>query len=65
MDKEEARQKLKQSPTLKKLIDWLVMHPTETRPRWYIRMLSPLYQHRGRGSFRQDGHPSLPSFFLG
>ncbi len=50
MDKEEARQKLKQSPTLKKLIDWLVMHPTETRPRWYIRMLSPLYQHRGRGS---------------
>jgi acetyltransferase-like isoleucine patch superfamily enzyme len=50
MNKEEVRQKLKQSPTLKKLIDWLIMHPTETRPRWYIRMIAPFYQHRGRGS---------------
>ncbi len=26
------------------------MNQTETRPRCYIRMLAPLYQHRGRGS---------------
>ena len=26
------------------------MNQTETRPRWYIRLLAPLYQHRGKGS---------------
>ncbi len=26
------------------------MSQTETRPRWYIRLLAPLYQHRGKGS---------------
>lgn len=26
------------------------MNQTETRPRWFIRLLAPLYQHRGRGS---------------
>lgn len=48
--KENIRQQLKNSPRLKKLVDFFVMNQTETRPRWYIRLLAPLYQHRGRGS---------------
>lgn len=47
---ESIRQQLKNSPRLKKLVDFFVMNQTETRPRWYIRLLAPLYQHRGRGS---------------
>lgn len=31
-------------------MDFLIMNQTETRPRWYIRLLAPLYQHRGKGS---------------
>lgn len=50
MDKEKLRQQLKGSPKLKQLTDWLIMNPVETRPRWYVRMLAPLYQHRGRHS---------------
>lgn len=26
------------------------MSDTECRPRWYVRLIAPLYQHRGRGS---------------
>ena len=50
MTLESIRQQLKNSPQLKKLVDFFVMNQTETRPRCYIRMLAPLYQHRGRGS---------------
>lgn len=50
MDKDSLRQRLKESPRLKRLMDWLIMNPTQTRPRWYVRLLAPLYQHRGRGS---------------
>lgn len=50
MDKDNLRQRLKSSPTLKRLIDRIVMNGVETRPRWYVRMLAPLYQKRGRGS---------------
>lgn len=50
MDNEEIRQKMKSSPRLKRLIDWLIMNQRDARPRWYIRLLAPLYQHRGRGS---------------
>jgi acetyltransferase-like isoleucine patch superfamily enzyme len=48
--KESIRQQFKNSPRLKKLVDFFVMNPIETRPRWYVRMLAPLYQHRGSGS---------------
>lgn len=41
---------MKQSPGLKRLIDLLVMNQTETRPRWYVRLTAPLFQHRGRHS---------------
>jgi acetyltransferase-like isoleucine patch superfamily enzyme len=50
MDRTSIREQLKQSPRLKKLMDWLIMSPVETRPRWYIRLMAPFYQHRGRGS---------------
>ena len=50
MNSEKIRDKFKGSPRLKKFVDWLIMNQVETRPRWYIRMLAPLYQHRGRHS---------------
>lgn len=49
-DKEELRQGLKANPKLKRWIDYLIMNQRDARPRWYVRMLAPLYQHRGRGS---------------
>ena len=50
MNNEEIRGKFKENPRLKGLVDWLIMNPVQTRPRWYVRMLAPLYQHRGKCS---------------
>ena len=50
MNTEDIRQKLKDNPQLKWLLDWLIMNQRDARPRWYVRLLAPLYQHRGRGS---------------
>ena len=50
MNSEEIRGRFKENPKLKRLVDWLIMNQVQTRPRWYIRMLAPLYQHRGRHS---------------
>ena len=50
MNNEEIRGKFKESPRLKRLVDWFIMNPVQTRPRWYVRMLAPLYQHRGKCS---------------
>ena len=50
MNSEEIRGRFKESPKLKRLVDWLIMNQLQTRPRWYVRMLAPLYQHRGRHS---------------
>ena len=50
MNSEQVREKFKGNPKLKKLVDWLIMNQVETRPRWYIRLLAPLYQHRGKHS---------------
>ena len=50
MNNEKIRGKFKDNPRLKRLVDWLIMNPVQTRPRWYVRMLAPLYQHRGRCS---------------
>ena len=50
MNSEEAREKFKGNPRLKKFVDWLIMNQVETRPRWYVRLLAPLYQHRGKHS---------------
>ena len=50
MNNEEIRGRFKENSRLKRLVDWLIMNQIETRPRWYVRMLAPLYQHRGRHS---------------
>jgi acetyltransferase-like isoleucine patch superfamily enzyme len=50
MDNERVRNKLKNNPKWKKFIDWVIMNQVETRPRWSMRMLAPIYQHRGKHS---------------
>ena len=69
MNKEELRTQMKGSPKMKKLLDYLIMNQRDARPRWYIRLLAPLYQHRGRsskiyGSVRMDT-PPYRKFSLG
>ena len=50
MNSERIRESFKDNPKLKKLVDWLIMNQVQTRPRWYIRLMAPLFQHRGRHS---------------
>jgi acetyltransferase-like isoleucine patch superfamily enzyme len=50
MNNEAIREKFKKNPKLKKFMDWVMMNQVETRPRWFIRLLAPLYQHRGKHS---------------
>lgn len=50
MDKEMLRSRLKSSPAIKKWIDCLIMNQRNARPRWYVRLMAPFYQHRGHGS---------------
>ncbi len=66
---ETAAKRLANHPRLKKLLDWLIMNQRDARPRWYVRLLAPLYQHRGHGSkvywsARMDT-PPYRRFFLG
>lgn len=49
-EKEKLRQSLKANPRLKKWLDYVIMNQRDVRPRWYIRLLAPIYQHRGKGS---------------
>ena len=49
-DKEEIRQGLKESPKMKRFLDYLIMNQRDARPRWYIRLLAPLYQQRAWSS---------------
>lgn len=49
-NKEHIRQELKANPKLKRWIDYFIMNQRDARPRWYIRLLAPIYQHRGKGS---------------
>jgi acetyltransferase-like isoleucine patch superfamily enzyme len=68
-EKEQIRERLKGSPKLKRMLDWMIMNQRDARPRWYVRLLAPLYQHRGRGakiyqSVRMDT-PPYRKFWLG
>ena len=68
-NKEQLRQSLKGSPRLKRFLDYLIMNHRDARPRWYVRLLAPLYQHRGSGSkiywsVRMDT-PPYRRFWLG
>lgn len=49
-NKEHIRQELKANPKLKRWIDYFIMNQRDARPRWYIRLLAPFYQHRAHGS---------------
>ena len=69
MNKEEIRTQMKGSPKMKRILDYLMMNQRDARPRWYVRLLAPLYQHRGRGSkiyhsVRMDT-PPYRRFWLG
>lgn len=69
MNNEDIRAKFKSTPRLKRMVDWLIMNQVETRPRWFIRLLAPLYQHRGKHavihrSVRMDT-PPYRKFYLG
>ena len=70
MERETTSQKrLAGHPQLKRWLDWMVMNQRDARPRWYVRLLAPLYQHRGRGSkiyhsVRMDT-PPYRRFWLG
>ena len=66
---EAIRGQFNGNPKLKKLVDWIIMNQVQTRPRWFIRLLAPFYQHRGRhsvnhGSARMDT-PPYRKFSLG
>ncbi|MBQ9231810.1 MAG: acyltransferase [Prevotella sp.] len=50
MNKEGIRTQMKSSPRLKQWLDYLIMNQRDARPRWYVRILAPFYQHRGRDS---------------
>lgn len=68
-DKEGLREGLQKSPRMKRFLDYIIMNQRDARPRWYVRLLAPLYQHRGRGSkiygsVRMDT-PPYRRFFLG
>ena len=68
-DKEQIRQGLKGSPKVKRFLDYLIMNQRDVRPRWYIRLLAPLYQHRAWSSkiywsVRMD-NPPYRRFWLG
>ena len=68
-DKEGIRQGLKGSPRMKRFLDYLIMNQRDARPRWYIRLIAPLYQHRAWSSkiywsVRMDT-PPYRRFWLG
>lgn len=44
------KDKVRESPWIKKWLHGLIMHPIRTRPRWYIRFFQFLYIKRGRHS---------------
>ena len=50
MNNDTVRERFKGTPKLTRFVDWMIMNQVETRPRWFIRMLAPLYQHRGKHS---------------
>ena len=50
MNNEAVRERFNRNPKWKKFLDWVIMNQVKTRPRWFIRLLAPLYQHRGKHS---------------
>lgn len=62
MDRNAIREMMKSNGGIKRMVDFLIMNQRLTRPRWYVRLLAPLYQHRAfsakiYGSVRMDTPP--------
>ena len=62
MDRNAIREMMKSNGRIKRMVDLLIMNQRLTRPRWYVRLLAPLYQHRAfsakiYGSVRMDTPP--------
>ena len=62
MDRNAIREMMKSNGGIKRMVDLLIMNQRLTRPRWYVRLLAPLYQHRAfsakiYGSVRMDTPP--------
>lgn len=62
MDRNAIREMMKSNGGIKRMFDLLIMNQRLTRPRWYVRLLAPLYQHRAfsakiYGSVRMDTPP--------
>ena len=61
MNNEAIRGQFKSNPKLKKFVDWMIMNQVQTRPRWFVRMLAPLYQHRGKITrLSEDNSRAIP-----
>lgn len=43
---EGLRNSLHRVPRLKRALDYVIMNQRDARPRWFIRLIAPLYQHR-------------------
>lgn len=46
MDRNKIREMMKANGRLKRFLDYIIMNQRLTRPRWYIRLIAPLYQDR-------------------
>ena len=62
MDRNAIREMMKSNGGIKRMVDFFIMNQRLTRPRWYVRLLAPLYQHRAfsakiYGSVRMDTPP--------
>lgn len=62
MDRNGIREMMKANGSLKRMVDYLIMNQRLTRPRWYVRLFVPLYQHRAMSakiysSVRMDTPP--------
>ena len=67
--RQSIRAWMKENPRIKRWTEMLIMNPRLSLPRWYVRWLAPLYQHRGRhsiiySSVRMDT-PPFRKFSLG
>lgn len=67
--RQSIRAWMKENPRIKRWTEMLIMNPRLSRPRWYVRWIAPLYQHRGRhsiiySSVRMDT-PPFRKFSLG
>lgn len=63
------KENIRKHPKLKQIVLNLLMHPIQTRPQWWIRLLQPFYLKRGKKSViyrsvRKDLVPFNP-FYIG